>query len=69
MLDELEGKMQEKGYRGELGSTRVFDAHEEDGKREMVGVHSELLALGFGLLVIPKAMTIRVMKNLRVCGD
>ncbi|KAI4969383.1 hypothetical protein ZWY2020_000297 [Hordeum vulgare] len=72
LLDELEGKMREKGYKGGLGSTRVFDAHEEDGedgKGEMVGVHSELLALGFGLLVIPKGMTIRVMKNLRMCCD
>uniref|UniRef100_M8CE99 DYW domain-containing protein n=1 Tax=Aegilops tauschii TaxID=37682 RepID=M8CE99_AEGTA len=72
LLDELEGKMREKGYKGGLGSTRVFDAHEEDGedgKGEMVGVHSEVLALGFGLLVIPKGMTIRVMKNLRMCCD
>ncbi|XP_051185737.1 pentatricopeptide repeat-containing protein At4g15720 [Lolium perenne] len=72
LLDELEGKMREKGYNGRLGSTRVFDAHEEDGedgKGVMVGVHSEMLALGFGLLVIPKGMTIRVMKNLRMCCD
>jgi hypothetical protein len=71
-LDELEGKMREKGYMGTLGSTRVFDAHEEDGEEGrgvMVGVHSEMLALGFGLLVIPKGMTIRVMKNLRMCWD
>lgn len=72
LLDELEAKMREKGYKGKLGSTRVFDAHEEDGeegKGVMVGVHSEILALGFGLLVIPKGMTIRVMKNLRMCCD
>ncbi|CAM0950107.1 unnamed protein product [Alopecurus aequalis] len=72
LLDELEGKMREKGYKGRLGSTRVCDAYEEDGddgKGVMVGVHSEMLALGFGLLVIPKGMTIRVMKNLRMCWD
>ncbi|XP_062203316.1 pentatricopeptide repeat-containing protein At4g15720 [Phragmites australis] len=72
LLDELEGKMREKGYKGRLGSARVFDAHVDDGEEGegvMVGVHSEILALGFGLLVVPKGMTIRVMKNLRMCCD
>ncbi|CAN6344493.1 unnamed protein product [Urochloa humidicola] len=72
LLDELECKMREKGYRGRLGSARVSDGHEDDGdegKGVMVGVHSEILALGFGLLVVPKGMTIRVMKNLRMCSD
>jgi len=72
LLDELEYKMREKGYKGRLGSARVSDAHEDDGdggKGVMVGVHSEVLALGFGLLVVPKGMTIRVIKNLRMCCD
>lgn len=72
LLDELESKMRERGYRGRLGSARVSDAHEDDeeeGKGVMVGVHSEILALAFGLLVVPKGMTIRVMKNLRMCSD
>ncbi|RCV36114.1 hypothetical protein SETIT_7G293800v2 [Setaria italica] len=72
LLDELECKMREKGYKGRLGSARVSDAHEDDGdegKGVMVGVHSEILALGFGLLVVPKGMPIRVMKNLRMCCD
>ncbi|KAL5225492.1 hypothetical protein ABZP36_012131 [Zizania latifolia] len=74
LLDELECKMREKGYKGRLGSDRVFDGYEEDGDEQgkgvMVGVHSEMLALGFGLLVIPKGMgIIRVMKNLRMCCD
>ncbi|KAJ1264868.1 hypothetical protein BS78_08G034800 [Paspalum vaginatum] len=72
LLDELECKMREKGYTGRLGSARVSDGDEDDGeegKGVMVGVHSEILALGFGLLVVPKGMTIRVMKNLRMCSD
>ncbi|CAN6349055.1 unnamed protein product [Urochloa humidicola] len=72
LLDELECQMKEKGYRGRLGSDRVSDGHEDDGdegKGVMVGVHSEILALGFGLLVVPKGMTIRIMKNLRMCSD
>ncbi|KAF8753582.1 hypothetical protein HU200_011626 [Digitaria exilis] len=72
LLDELECKMRERGYKGRLGRARVSDGHEDDGdegKGVMVGVHSEILALGFGLLVLPKGMTIRVMKNLRMCCD
>ncbi|CAL4904457.1 unnamed protein product [Urochloa decumbens] len=72
LLDELECKIREKGYKGRLGSARVSDGHEDDrdeGKGVMVGVHSEILALGFGLLVLPKGMTIRMMKNLRMCSD
>ena len=41
----------------------------EEGKGVMVGVHSERLALGFGLISTPKGITIRVMKNLRMCKD
>lgn len=77
LLNELEGKMREKGYMGRIGSARVLDAdeeedgdhHHQEGRGVMVGVHSELLALGLGLLVIPKGMAIRVMKNLRMCRD
>ncbi|GJN13718.1 hypothetical protein PR202_gb00454 [Eleusine coracana subsp. coracana] len=69
--DELEVKMRQKGYRGRLGSARVSVVEEDgaEGNGMMVGVHSEILALGFGLLVAPKGMTIRVMKNLRMCCD
>ncbi|KAK3139391.1 hypothetical protein QOZ80_5AG0382500 [Eleusine coracana subsp. coracana] len=71
LLDELEVKMRQKGYKGRLGSARVSDVEEDggEGNEVMVGVHSEILALGFGLLVVPKGMTIRVMKNLRMCCD
>ncbi|OEL31975.1 Pentatricopeptide repeat-containing protein [Dichanthelium oligosanthes] len=31
LLDELECKMREKGFKGRLGSARVSDAHEDDG--------------------------------------
>ena len=35
----------------------------------MVGVHSEKLAVCFGLLVSEIDTEIRVVKNLRICGD
>ncbi|KAL7166188.1 hypothetical protein ACSBR2_036966 [Camellia fascicularis] len=60
--------MKERGYVG--GSVGlVFVEVEEETKEEMVGLHSERLALCFGLLSMPKGVTIRVMKNLRMCCD
>ncbi|XP_072995028.1 pentatricopeptide repeat-containing protein At4g15720 [Typha latifolia] len=71
LLEELEERMRERGYVSR-GGHWVFDGvgeGEEEGKGVMVGVHSEKLALGFGLISIPKGVTIRVMKNLRMCKD
>ena len=41
-----------------------------DGEKEdaLCG-HCEKLAIAFGLIATPKGTTIRVSKNLRVCGD
>ncbi|XP_010259691.1 PREDICTED: pentatricopeptide repeat-containing protein At4g15720 isoform X2 [Nelumbo nucifera] len=68
LLSELEVRMKERGYVGGSNGL-VFVDVEEEGKEAIVGLHSERLALGFGLLSIPKGMTIRVMKNLRMCWD
>ncbi|KAJ0976208.1 hypothetical protein J5N97_018173 [Dioscorea zingiberensis] len=59
LLRELEMRMEERGYVDET----------EKGMEDMVGIHSERLALGFGLVSVPKGMTIRVIKNLRMCRD
>ncbi|CAN1129761.1 Pentatricopeptide repeat-containing protein At4g15720 [Linum perenne] len=67
-LKELEGKMKERGYVGG-GLGLVFIEVEQEAKEEMVSLHSERLALGFGLINIPKGITIRIMKNLRMCND
>ncbi|KAK6913791.1 Pentatricopeptide repeat [Dillenia turbinata] len=68
LLRELERKMKERGYVGGSAGL-VFVDVEDEAKEEMVGLHSERLALAFGLLTIPKGLTIRVMKNLRMCRD
>ncbi|KAG6726498.1 hypothetical protein I3843_02G071400 [Carya illinoinensis] len=68
LLRELEERMKERGYvGGSIGL--VFVDVEEEAKEEIVGLHSERLALAFGLINIPKGVTIRVMKNLRMCRD
>ncbi|XVF28352.1 hypothetical protein REPUB_Repub15cG0022200 [Reevesia pubescens] len=68
MLRELEGKMKEKGYKGRTTGL-VFVDVEEEAKEEIVGLHSEKLALAFGLINMPNGVTIRIMKNLRMCRD
>ncbi|GMH28419.1 hypothetical protein Nepgr_030262 [Nepenthes gracilis] len=68
LLKELERKMKKRGYvAGSNGL--VFVDVEEEAKEEIVSLHSERLALGFSLLSMPKGVTIRIMKNLRVCRD
>lgn len=68
LLKDLEGRMKKSGYVG--GSVGlVFIDVEEEAKEEMVGLHSERLALGFSLISLPKGTTIRIMKNLRMCRD
>ncbi|XP_022760541.1 pentatricopeptide repeat-containing protein At4g15720 [Durio zibethinus] len=68
MLRELERKMKERGYKGRTTGL-VFVDVEEEAMEEIVGLHSEKLALAFGLISIPNGVTIRIMKNLRMCRD
>ncbi|XP_020598738.1 pentatricopeptide repeat-containing protein At3g63370, chloroplastic-like [Phalaenopsis equestris] len=57
----------EEGY---VADTRfvLHDVGEEE-KIKMLHAHSERLAIAFGLIHIPHGSTIRITKNLRVCGD
>nr|UPT49040.1 pentatricopeptide repeat protein AaPPR1421 [Agave angustifolia] len=60
-------KMEKAGYVADTSSVlRDVDGEE---KKSSVWYHSERLAIGFGLLTVPEGRPIRVMKNLRVCGD
>ena len=42
---------------------------DEEGKGMVLAYHSEKLAVAFGLLVLAPGLTIRIFKNIRVCGD
>ncbi|KAF7813664.1 pentatricopeptide repeat-containing protein [Senna tora] len=68
LLRKLEEKMKERGYGG-VSTGLVFIDVEEEAKEEIVGMHSERLALAFGLMNTPKGGIIRIMKNLRMCRD
>ncbi|KAL6659322.1 hypothetical protein ACP70R_003362 [Stipagrostis hirtigluma subsp. patula] len=66
-LDRLEELMKAIGYVPDLD----FALHdvEESLKVQMLMRHSEKLAIAFGLISTPPGMTLRIFKNLRVCGD
>ena len=42
---------------------------QEEQKGALLCFHSEKLAVSFGLIGMPMEKTIRIMKNLRMCGD
>lgn len=66
-LEELEEEMEKAGYVADTS----FVLREVDGdeKSQTIRYHSERLAIAFGLITFPPGRPIRVMKNLRVCGD
>ncbi|KAK2635962.1 hypothetical protein Ddye_030754 [Dipteronia dyeriana] len=66
-LEKLNLKMIEEGYVPDVSS--VLHDVEDSEKVKMLNYHSERLAIAFGLLFIPPGLPIRVVKNLRVCGD
>lgn len=66
-LDELTKKMKVAGYVPTTDFV-LFDIEEEE-KEHFLGCHSEKLAIAFGLISTPPTVVIRVVKNLRVCGD
>ncbi|WCJ21285.1 Pentatricopeptide repeat (PPR) superfamily protein [Euphorbia peplus] len=67
-LDELMNELKMVGYVPDL--SLVFHANMIDEEKEIsLRYHSEKLAIAFGLLNTSPGTTIRVVKNLRVCGD
>jgi pentatricopeptide repeat protein len=67
MLEKLDGLLMESGYSAD-GSFVLHDIDEEQ-KVHSLRYHSERQAVAYGLLKVPEGMPIRIMKNLRVCGD
>ncbi|CAA6657740.1 unnamed protein product [Spirodela intermedia] len=55
---------------GYVPDTRyVLHDIDEEAKERSLMYHSERLAIAFGLISTPPGTTLRVMKNLRICGD
>ncbi|MBA0620020.1 hypothetical protein Godav_005795 [Gossypium davidsonii] len=67
LLRRLKEHMKEAGY---VPETRfVLHDIDQESKEEALLAHSERLALANGLLTSPARGQIRIIKNLRVCGD
>ncbi|XP_020205720.1 putative pentatricopeptide repeat-containing protein At3g13770, mitochondrial [Cajanus cajan] len=66
-VQELSVRFKEAGYVPDL-SCVLHDVDEEQ-KEKILLSHSEKLALSFGLIATPESVTIRVIKNLRICVD
>ncbi|KAL8242128.1 hypothetical protein R6Q59_012430 [Mikania micrantha] len=66
-LEDTIKEMRKFGYRCET----QHDLHnvEDNKKEELLRHHSEKLALVYGLMCLPSSAPIRIMKNLRICGD
>ncbi|XP_042954830.1 pentatricopeptide repeat-containing protein At1g08070, chloroplastic-like isoform X1 [Carya illinoinensis] len=66
-IDEVVAKLKLEGYEPDL--TQVLLDIEEEGKRSLLCLHSEKMALAFGLINIRNGAPIHIVKNLRICCD
>ncbi|KAK9678501.1 hypothetical protein RND81_11G215700 [Saponaria officinalis] len=66
-LDEIENRLKAQGYCPQIDSV-LHDVGEREKERSL-GVHSERLAIAFGLISTTPNTTIKIVKNLRVCSD
>ncbi|WOH03120.1 hypothetical protein DCAR_0522514 [Daucus carota subsp. sativus] len=66
-LEELTAELKLRGYIPDMSS--VLHDMDLEEKEYNLAHHSEKLAIAFALMNTPPGVTIRVMKNLRVCTD
>lgn len=66
-VEELIKRIKEEGYVPDTDFV-LLDVEEEEKERALY-YHSEKLAIAYALISTPPSSTIRVIKNLRVCGD
>ncbi|KAK9280629.1 hypothetical protein L1049_014325 [Liquidambar formosana] len=67
-LDEITTSLKSVGYVPDKSHLLQL-VEEDDVKEQALYLHSEKLAIAFGLLSMAHSQPIRIVKNLRVCGD
>jgi len=67
-LEEIALELKAEGYAPDK-SHLLQIVEDEDVKEQALYLHSEKLAIVFALLSIETSQPIRIMKNLRICGD
>eukprot|EP01018_Ginkgo_biloba_P025844 Gb_04234 [translate_table: standard] len=66
-LERLTEQIKEIGYVPD--TSFVLHDVDKEHKEHILSYHSEKLAIAFGLLSTPHGTPLRIVKNLRVCGD
>ncbi|ESW15100.1 hypothetical protein PHAVU_007G044100 [Phaseolus vulgaris] len=66
-IGDINRRLQEYGHKPRTSEV-LLDVEEED-KEDVLSYHSERLAIAFALIASPSSLPIRIIKNLRVCGD
>ncbi|KAL3518072.1 hypothetical protein ACH5RR_020661 [Cinchona calisaya] len=67
-LDEIASRLKSIGY-VPMKSQLLQLVEEEDVQEQALNLHSEKLAIAFGLISTSPSQPIRIVKNLRVCDD
>ncbi|KAL5200457.1 hypothetical protein ABZP36_021660 [Zizania latifolia] len=67
MLEEISHRLKSAGY-SPITSQITVDVDEEE-KEQALLVHSEKLAIAFGLISLAPNLPVHIIKNLRVCED
>ncbi|CAN4124348.1 unnamed protein product [Withania somnifera] len=67
-LDVIEKRLKSAGYVPDLSQASTVDEL-DNGKRESLRLHSERLAIAYGLLKLKPGTPLRIFKNLRICSD
>ncbi|XP_062199259.1 pentatricopeptide repeat-containing protein At5g48910-like isoform X2 [Phragmites australis] len=68
MLSEMCQRLKNAGYTPDTSQV-LLDIDDEDVKQSSLALHSEKLAISFGLISTAPGTPIRVVNNLRICGD
>ncbi|WVZ61484.1 hypothetical protein U9M48_011347 [Paspalum notatum var. saurae] len=66
-LEEMNGLVKEQGHVPQ--TDLVLHDLDEATKEKALAVHSEKLAVAFGLISTPPGTTLKIVKNLRACAD
>ena len=67
MMGEMSRRLRLAGYSPKTKEV-LFDIQEEE-KEAALCWHSEKFVIAFGLVALEEGVTIRIVKNLRVCWD
>ncbi|KAH6766631.1 Tetratricopeptide repeat superfamily protein [Perilla frutescens var. hirtella] len=67
-LEEIAGRLKSEGYKSKKSELLPM-VEEEDMQEKALNLHSERLALAYGLITFKPTRRIRIVKNLRVCED